>query len=259
MDRVIPLEGAFNFRDFGGYNTTDGRMVKRGILFRSDELSRLSHKDREKLSALNLKTICDLRTPNERKAKPDRLPSPANSTLVSVPIYPSREEPGRLQRLRWIFSGQYKKMDFAEFTREFYYRIAFEHTSQIRRIMVLLSCQNNLPALIHCVGGKDRTGFIAALILLLAGVDRETAITDYLQTNLCIAFRMKRFITYFRWTTFFLIPSDHFLPLLEARRDYLDRTLDMILEKYKTIGEYLLKGCGVTEETVQVIRKILVE
>jgi len=73
-ERFIELEGTSNFREIGGLKINDGKMLRPGILFRSDELFQLTDNDLSKLEALNLKVICDLRTPYERKSKPDRLP-----------------------------------------------------------------------------------------------------------------------------------------------------------------------------------------
>ncbi len=85
MKRHVPLDGSFNFRDAGGLETRDGRRMKPGILYRSDELSRLSDGDLERLGGLGLRSICDLRAPGERRRRPDRLP-PGGVRPVHVPF-----------------------------------------------------------------------------------------------------------------------------------------------------------------------------
>ena len=72
--RRILLQDAVNFRDMGGYRARDGHSVKWGQVFRSDNLSRLTDQDLMTLKPLNLKLVCDLRTKNEAKKSPDRLP-----------------------------------------------------------------------------------------------------------------------------------------------------------------------------------------
>ena len=70
-ERRLPLQGAFNFRDMGGYETTEGRKVKWGKLYRSEELAGLTEWDIEYLQKSSLKLICDYRTDFEVKHKPN--------------------------------------------------------------------------------------------------------------------------------------------------------------------------------------------
>src|SRR5580698_6023676 len=76
--RVVPLEGGRNFRDLGGYLTSDGRRVKWGKLFRSGSLAGLTPADYDYLSRLSIKIVCDLRTVQERNAEPNRWCQAAN-------------------------------------------------------------------------------------------------------------------------------------------------------------------------------------
>src|SRR5258708_16135129 len=73
--RRLPFEGAVNFRDVGGYAGAGGRTLRWGQIYRSDSLAALTPADLDRLSALGLRLVCDLRLPFERSAKPDRLPA----------------------------------------------------------------------------------------------------------------------------------------------------------------------------------------
>src|SRR5688500_5815791 len=75
MDRLVPLEGALNFRDLGGYTGLDGRTVRWGRVFRSDALHTLSDVDRETLRSIGLRAIYDLRKSHERRKQPTALPA----------------------------------------------------------------------------------------------------------------------------------------------------------------------------------------
>ena len=68
--RLVALDGSRNFRDFGGYPAADGRIVRRGRLFRANRLSRLSADDCRRLDDLGIRTIFDLRARHEREADP---------------------------------------------------------------------------------------------------------------------------------------------------------------------------------------------
>ncbi len=256
-NRLINLKGSFNFRDMGGLATQDGVYMKSDILYRSDELSKLSDSDLEIIRKINFKTIIDLRTPNERKHKIDRLPSGQNIHIVNIPIYPTPDEPGTLKKFFWLVTGKFKKVDFRKFTKEFYCRIAFKHPSQIEEIMNLVSHPENLPALIHCNGGKDRTGFMSAIIQLLTGVPYERVMEDYLLSNDFILPRIDRMFKPYKWMTLFHLSQESMRPMLEARIEYLGETLDTIFEKYNSIPCYLQDACGVNRETITRVQQLI--
>ena len=77
--RIIDLEGVLNFRDLGGYKAADGRLVRKGQIFRSAELSGLTDADLAAVEALGIKAVFDLRSNEERAARP-----PAQQPLVHV-------------------------------------------------------------------------------------------------------------------------------------------------------------------------------
>jgi protein-tyrosine phosphatase len=104
---------------------------------------------------------------------------------------------------------------------------------------MFLSDQSNLPALIHCTGGKDRTGFISALIQLLAGVPYETLIDDYLFSNQLIAVPMKKKERLIQWMSLFRVPSERIKPILEVRREYLEEAYNKIINQYGDVESYL--------------------
>jgi protein-tyrosine phosphatase len=257
--RLLKFKGTYNFRDIGGYEAQDGRTMKWGVLFRSDELSRLSSEDLIKLQRLNLRTICDLRAPKERKSKPDRVPYKTNIRIVNVPIYQKGQNANRLQRWLWLLTGKFKDFDSELFMKDFYHSMVFDHATQIGEIMTLISDKRNLPALIHCTGGKDRTGFVSAVIQLLMGVPRKTVLEDYMLSNRFIEPQIARLIRYIRRMSLFQISPDRIRPVLEARCEYIREAIDDILKTYGTIEGYLLKGCGITRKSVISLHDLLLD
>lgn len=250
----IKLEGAPNFRDIGGYSTSDGHIFKKGLLFRSGDLSRITEKDCEQLSKTGIKTIIDLRTPNERKANPDRLFTSSPINFIHIPIYPSEKDPRKWKRILTLFN---KKFDHEAFTRLFYHRIVFNHQSQIAQIINTISNQANLPALIHCVGGKDRTGVTSAFIQLLAGVEKVDIIQDYLLTNKMLEHDLAELLKRYRWLKIFNMSIEHMMPLLEARHYYLEEVLDCLIEKYRTIENYFTTACCIQNATLETLKQII--
>ena len=123
-ERFIKLEGASNFREIGGINTSDKKILKPGILFRSDELSNLSDGDAQIISRLNLKLICDLRTPSEIKSKPDRILATEELRIINIPFYHQNRDISPM-RFMWFLLTNSKKLNFEKFIKDHYHNNAF--------------------------------------------------------------------------------------------------------------------------------------
>jgi len=256
-NRFIKLEGASNFREIGALKTANG-FLKRKILFRSDDLSKLTRNDLLTLEKLNLKLICDLRTPNERKSKPDRLYKNNNIKVVNIPFYQQKRDVNQLQ-VMWFLITNSKKLNFEKFIKDHYLNNAFVRTNEIGQIIELLSDENNLPALIHCAAGKDRTGLLSAIIQLIAGVERKIILEEYLSTNVFMKEKMKNAELIIRRLSLFRIPPEKIKPLLEVKQDYLDDVLNEIFTRYNTIENYLSEVCGIEEKTISKFRSLILE
>ena len=150
--RKLPLEGAVNFRDLGGYPASDGRYVRWGLIYRSNHLANLTAKDYEYLKSLGIRLVCDVRTEGERLRSPTRWVGPAPAFL-STPI-----DPGSYDRYVNDYAPQYGTI--------------------LRRLAA-----GDLPAVEHCSGGKDRTGVFSAILLTALGVPRDVVMQDYLLTT----------------------------------------------------------------------------
>lgn len=232
--------------------------MKTGVLYRSDELSQLSFQDQKILRQLNLKLICDLRTPNERKRKLDRIPEKNGTRIISIPVYPHREDFSRQKFIHYLNSKS-DDHDFEKMIKEYYHRFAFEQTNQLNQLINLLADENNLPALIHCSVGKDRTGVISALIQLLANVPRSMVLEDYLLSNNFIEKRTKAMIRFLRVVSLFRLSSEKLKPMLEVRAEYLNEILDELFKTYGTVEEYFIKACGLDRSSVLRLRYLILE
>lgn len=175
--RVLPLEGGRNFRDLGGYRTSDGHSVRWGVLFRSGSMVGLTPHDYAYLGRLGIRVVCDFRDTRERKAEPTAWPAPGAPEMLSddysldyaglLPAGPMSTWTGAAARERLAAS---------------YPRMLQQFNSQYRRMFAELLA-GKAPLAFHCSAGKDRTGIAAALLLTALGVPRETVIADYLLTN----------------------------------------------------------------------------
>jgi len=256
--RYIKLDKACNFREIGGLDTIGGKRMKSGILFRSDELSQLTFNDRKIFEKLNIKMIIDLRGVKERQKKQDKIPSKLNIRIENIPIDHRNQDLKQMQFFLFLIQKK-KDFDFEKYIKEHYFGTAFECTSQIKEIFTLLSDENNLPALLHCTVGKDRTGFMAAILQLLAGVSREKVMEEYLVTNKYIGTRVKQIIRMVRIMSLFRASIEQIQPMLECRPDYLNNVLDEIYNRYGTIENYLLFACGLNIEIQQKLKNLMIE
>lgn len=255
--RYIKLEKACNFREIGGLATADGRKTKHGILFRSDELSQLTFNDRKIFSNLNIKTVIDLRGVKEREKKQDRIPTKLNISVFNIPIDHRNQDLKQMQFFLFLIQKK-KDFDFEKYIKEHYFGTAFKCTAQIKEIFTLLSDEKNLPSLLHCTVGKDRTGFMSAILQLLAGVPREIVLEEYLVTNKYIGTRVKQIVRMVRIISLFRASIEQIQPMLECRPDYLNNVLDEIFKRYGTVENYLFTACGVDIETQQRLKNLMI-
>jgi protein-tyrosine phosphatase len=177
FDRVVLLEGGHNFRDIGGYRSADGRMVARGLVYRSGTLSELTDRDHGVMDALGLALICDLRSTRERERRPSRLPHAAQYEIWTRDHPMSAGDLTEAMR-RHDATPETSRALMIEAYRELVYEQIPSYRELFRRI-----ADGPLPLLFHCAAGKDRTGIAAALLLDLLGVARADVLADYAITD----------------------------------------------------------------------------
>jgi len=181
-ERAIHLKGTSNTRDIGGYQTSDLRTLRQGQIIRSENLSRLTAGDFQKLEEIGVKTVIDLRTVREHDKAPTVWLGDNPPQFHHFPVGDAHND--------W-FSAQRKMMKRNRFTEEQalehmvegYRMIAEEGPPSYQKLMDVVLDQSNWPVLIHCNAGKDRAGIATTLILEALGVDRETIMEEFLLTN----------------------------------------------------------------------------
>ncbi len=176
FSRNLPLHGASNFRDLGGYAVQDARTVRWRRLFRSDHLAALTPEDGQALQELGLARAVDLRGQLESAAQSYALP---RVRYHALPI-----EPTVVQRAKEMAQrGLTMTAPIArELMRDTYRAFVADNTAQFAELFAHL-LQEDTPLVFHCTAGKDRTGFAAALILRALGVPHDVVLQDYLLTN----------------------------------------------------------------------------
>ncbi|MGW2372267.1 tyrosine-protein phosphatase [Kitasatospora sp. NPDC001683] len=170
--RHIEFEALHNFRDLGGCSAADGRTVRRGLLYRSDSLGKLtSRADLERLQALGVRTVIDLRYDWEIAAKgrvPDFDGLDFHNYSIEHRPYDQASIDPELDPWRYLADR------FAE--------VAEDGVKEIRQTLdVIIAAE--APVVFHCMSGKDRTGLIAALVLTLLGVSEDDIAADFALTE----------------------------------------------------------------------------
>lgn len=164
----IPMDGPQNFRDLGGFLSKTGDAVAWNRLYRADGLAALSDRDAEVFRKRNIRTIVDLRSPSEQKAMPDRVPEG-----VAYRACPMMREDISTQE-------QAAASSFARSLKIGYLTMIRDNADLVgAAVRAVMEGLENGAVVFHCTAGKDRTGVLAAILLLRLGVGTEDIIADY--------------------------------------------------------------------------------
>lgn len=250
-ERFLPLEGAVNFRDLGGYRTADGRYVRWGKLFRSGTLSDLTQADYAYIERVGIKLVCDLRNNEEIAIEPDILPE--SMQYVHTLIYTDSDSMRRLRAL--FFDPRALSLLMLEmYTRQMIDKNARPIGDVLRRL------SNDFPALIHCTAGKDRTGITVAVLLALLGVPDTVITADYsLSNHYYESFRRVVQKALPQWLAYGGITIDDMRPILTANPEILQSVLDHIRQRYGSVEGYLRDAAGVDDATIARLKSNLLE
>lgn len=178
--RRFELEGCFNFRDLGGYRTTDGCRTAWRRLFRSDGLQRLSETDLASLGELGLSTVVDLRSSDEAARLPGRHPPSALSyrNLPLLEVLPDVEA--------------YRAWTDPAVVSEHYLEMLEQGASSIAAALEVLGDPGSYPVVFHCAVGKDRTGVLAAVVLGLLDVVDDDVVADFVESRQAVNLMIER-------------------------------------------------------------------
>jgi len=161
-ERLLPLAQVSNFRDIGGYTTSDGHTVRWDKVFRSGAMPAMTDADEALIRQLGITTDVDLRSTDERQIWPDTIDDREGMLFVSND-YPMA------QLMKGFMAGNGEHIYTPMLTE-----LAPQFRSFYRRIMA-----GEGGVLVHCSAGQDRTGVAVALLYDVLGVDRATILADY--------------------------------------------------------------------------------
>jgi protein-tyrosine phosphatase len=245
-----------NLRDAGGYTTRNGSEVRRGVSYRSNQLNSISADDMKKIAALGLRNNFDLRTAEEREAKPDELPAGVKHVWLNVLADAKRVSPAGLEKL---LSDPKAANDVlgdgkaaAAFVKAYLGFVTLPSANAAYgQLFVELGETNQLPSLYHCTTGKDRTGWASAALLTLLGVPEDKVYEDFMRSNEYVlpAYRT-------RIEHFVVAGGDPSIPqdILGVKAVYLRAAFDQVKTQYGSIEKYFHKGLGIDTAGQQKLR-----
>ncbi len=240
------FESLVNFRDLGGHTTANGRVTRRGVIFRADGVHRCTAPDVITLTTLGVRRVVDLRTAHERLDDGSFDPRHPSIEYRHVPLLDDVSGIGE---------------------------IAHDEPLVVSYLHMIESCSGRIveavnavvgapgPVVFHCTAGKDRTGVIAALLLRVAGVPNEAILADYALSGPAMQRLIAWYVTNRPETS---APVQQPAPddlrrqrLMGAEPAWMQTVLDAIERRHGGAERYLLSA-GATPATLRELRVRLV-
>ncbi|WP_321384970.1 tyrosine-protein phosphatase [uncultured Enterococcus sp.] len=270
-ERRLPITGLYNCRDLGGYLTVDGRMTKWGLIYRSDAPDHLASADWAYLKNMKISSVIDLRSPAEIELNPDitvgekhhynfdphalvarkASETPSNTSNKDkqkveklVALSTTKEGQEQLIQMQQQMVGQMRELVLSEKAKEAYTEF----------LQVLL--RGEVPDLFHCQGGKDRTGWAAAIILGLLGVDKATIYADYFLTEQYNHPRNEKRMAIYKQYTDDSFVLDYLASLQQTKAEYLDSAFQAMEETYSTMENYAVQALEMTEAGIEKLQEL---
>ncbi|MFC4295559.1 tyrosine-protein phosphatase [Novosphingobium tardum] len=253
--RVLPMTGIHNFRDYGNYPAADGARVKAGRLWRSGQHIDATAQDLERVSALGLSKVIDLRGDSEREKYPCARPEDFAAEVLffagetaGLGGQAVHEEAGA-----GIVTADDAHRAMVRLYQGMAWRPILVGTYRLYFDALAAGAE---PSLLHCLAGKDRTGLAVALAHHVLGVHADDAMSDYLLTNEAgnIDARIEAGAKTIRASHGEAIEDDAVRTLMSVDPAFLEEGLGAIRERHGSLDAYLDEVLGVSPEKAAAIR-----
>jgi protein-tyrosine phosphatase len=173
--RELAWEGVLNARDLGGHSTVDGGETRYGRVVRSDSIRQLTDAGWRALLEYGIHTVGDLRGDHERQDDP---PAHVGVAVVHAPFMEAND--AEFEELSAeVEAASEAAPDLETATRDVYLIFLERFKENVAAGIRAVARAPEGGVVVHCMGGKDRTGLLTAFLLHLAGVDDEQIAADY--------------------------------------------------------------------------------
>ncbi|MFI1913547.1 tyrosine-protein phosphatase [Nocardia sp. NPDC020380] len=253
---VMGLSGAPNARDLGGIHV-DGGDIKAGTVFRSDALNALTSDDQQKLVSAGIVKIIDFRSPTEAAASPDQVPSsipdeplpiydPANDFYVFVS---KAIEGGPTVQQQELGDGKGRQIMI-----DYYKWMVTDATARGQFAATLKEIAgDNGPVMYHCSAGKDRTGWMTAILLQALGASKLDIYANYLESNDLLAASNKAEMDALVAKGLVTDPK-LFDPILGVDASFLNAADEQVRQSFGSFDNFLSQGLGIDSGTVSALK-----
>jgi protein-tyrosine phosphatase len=250
------LKGARNFRPVRSYAGADGRLLRANTIYRSGELSRLDEGDLGVIEGLHIRLVCDLRTEPEQAEFCSRWPD--SHTPMRLDLPDRGEQDAGQNRLFDLLAKAPGEAGAVMAMEKLYRRKPRAYVKTLPLLFDTLLAGDCLPVLIHCHAGKDRTGFVIAMLLAALGVSHEDIVEDYVTTTKFFpAAREAKAMSAWAERSFGIsIAPEAALPMVDARRSYIEASFDEIAKTWGGVPAYLHEA-GLDNEKRDRLRDLL--
>lgn len=254
--RVIKVKGLHNLRELGGLTSEGGKSIRRGLLYRSAALDRLSEKGLLWMqSDLGLSRVIDLRTDEEALRRPDIKTD--GIEYLHIPIFTERV----------LGISRERKMSNSEILNslpsmyELYQRIVTDKSCRENLAEALRAVINYRGGAVlwHCTAGKDRCGILSTLVLASLNIDQEEIISDYLITNDDPGQRGYGYYLAVLLGGGGTRRARQILDMFRAKRDYLEAAQSALTEDFSSGEDFLVNGLGIERREIEEFREYILE
>lgn len=231
-----------NGRDLGGFSTTGGGRVAQGLLFRGS--APVNPEMQQSLAAISISTVFDLRTDLERHQTPDLVPPETMLEIADV----LADAPdagaaslGGIATAALTKSTTHNRLTATEvhdlMLRSYRYFVELPSAQRaFAQVIARLLRPDGGAVLFHCTAGKDRTGWLAAVLLQALGVSRDDALADYLASGPAVE---AMFAPYFPRLIEKGVEPELLRPALAVTEEYFDTAMDSVAENFGSLPNYL--------------------
>ncbi|MEV0293638.1 tyrosine-protein phosphatase [Nocardia sp. NPDC050710] len=258
-DRPMGLPHVPNARDIGGYRAHGGK-VEFGQVYRADALDQLDAGEQQQLVSHNIGAVIDFRSPTESRQAPDKVP--ASIPVTALPVYdPANDFFIMISQV--IGGGPAKQQEVlgdgkgAEIMRTYYRWFVTDPAARDQFGTALRAIATAPgPVLYHCTAGKDRTGWMTAIIMEALGVAKGQIYKDFLQSNDNLAAKNEATLAGLE-SRGLITDRALFAPILGVQRDYLKAAFDQVQQSYGSFERFVSEGLGVDSGTLEALRSKL--
>lgn len=227
--RRFLLNDTHNTRDLGGYPIDYKKVTAYKVFLRSDVPLKVSDEDKVLLLSNNIKTIVDLRSDYEAESRPCGFKLHKDFQYHHCKIF-----------------GDGRLPDSVEAVSDSYFEMIDEQKSVLNVMRIFANTHGGI--LFHCTAGKDRTGVISALLLLLAGVQKTDILADYHISSVYLEPMLQQYCK---------SNKNVDINIITPKTEYMEKFLDMFQHKYNSVEEYFYQIGLTSSEVLQLKTKLV--